>query len=224
MRNNEESTSQQRAGDELPQPQTLTIAEAAQLCGRSTSTIRRYLHAGRFPGAQQAPSPIPGQPGHWRIPTADLLAAGLARQQPPPRGHAAQHQPPGDPAGAWADRDRVQALEHALEVERARRQAAEALAAERARTILTLEIALRTVEHRRPEPAADQTATATAASSWSGDSTGQAPGPARPPGILQQLVPRPRRPKGELSQEERAAIIGRALSRQRPPKRRWGWW
>jgi hypothetical protein len=174
-----------------------------------------------LPRRPASAKPIPGQPGHWQIPTQDVLAAGLARQQPTASWHAAHHQAPGDPADAVADGDRVQALEHALEVERARRQAAEALAAERARTILTLEIALRTVEHRRPQPAADQTATATAASWWSG--AGQAPGPARPPGIL-QLVPRPRRPKGELSQEERAAIIGRALSRQRPPKQRWGWW
>jgi len=203
------------------QQQTLTIAEAAQLCGLSTSTIRRYLRAGRFPGARQAPSPVPGQPGQWRIPTEDLLEAGLERQRPTPSGHAAQHQATGEPADAVADGDRIQALEHALEVERTRRQAAEVLAAERARTILTLETALRALEQRGPEPAADQTETATSASSWSG--ARQAPGPARPPGIL-QMVPRPRRPKGQLSQEERAAIIGRALSRQRPPKRRWRWW
>jgi excisionase family DNA binding protein len=203
------------------QQQTLTIAEAAQLCGLSTSTIRRYLRAGRFPGAQQAPSPVPGQPGQWRIPTEDLLEAGLERQRPTASGHAAQHQATGEPADAVADGDRIQALEHALEVERTRRQAAEVLAAERARTILALETALRALEGRRPEPAADQTEMATSASSWSG--ARQAPGPARPPGIL-QMVPRPRRPKGELSQEERAAIIGRALSRQRPPKRRWRWW
>ena len=227
---NEDATSQHRGGDHPQQPQTLTVAEAAQLSGVSTSTIRRYLRGGRFPGARQNPSPVPGQPGHWRIPTDDLLQAGLDRRQPTPSGHAAQHQAPGDWAGAWADMDRVQALEHALELERTRlelertrRQAAEVLAAERARTILTLEAALRTLEHGRPEPAADQTETATAASSRSGASTGQAPKPARPPGIL-QMVPRPKRPKGELSQEERAAIIGRALSRQRPPKQRWGWW
>jgi Helix-turn-helix domain len=220
---NEDATSQHRGGDHPQQPQTVTIAEAAQLCGVSTSTIRRYLRGGRFPGARQDPSPVPGQPGHWRIPTDDLLQAGLDRRQPTPSGHAAQHPPAGDPAGAWAGRDRVQALEHALELERTRRQAAEVLAAERARTIVTLEAALRALEHGRPEPAADQTETAIAASSRSGASTGQAPKPARPPGIL-QLVPRPRRPRGELSQEERAAIIGRALSGQRPPKRRWGWW
>jgi excisionase family DNA binding protein len=227
---NEDATSQHRGGDHPRPPQTLTVAEAAQLCGVSTSTIRRYLRDGRFPGAHQDPSPVPGQPGHWRIPTGDLLEAGLDRRQPTPSAQAAQHPPTGKPAGAWVDRDRVQALERALELERTRlelertrRQAAEVLAAERARTILTLEAALRALEDRRPEPAADQAATATAASSRSGASTKQAPGPARPPGIL-QLVPRPRRPRGELSQEERAAIIGRALSGQRPPKRRWAWW
>jgi hypothetical protein len=44
--------------------------------------------------------------------------------------------------------------------------------------------------------------------------------PAPRPGILPMV--RKRRPtKRELSQEEKAAIIGRALSGQRPPKRRW---
>ena len=35
------------------------------------------------------------------------------------------------------------------------------------------------------------------------------------------MVPKRRLAKRELSQEEKAAIIGRALSGQRPPKRRW---
>ena len=39
---------------------SLTIAEAARLCGVSVSTIRCYLAAGRFPTAHQQPSPIPG--------------------------------------------------------------------------------------------------------------------------------------------------------------------
>jgi excisionase family DNA binding protein len=178
----EDLTPQHQGGDEHQQQQTLTVAEAAQVCGVSTSTIRRYLRGGRFPGARQAPSPVPGQPGHWRIPTDDILEAGLDWQQLTPSGHAEQHQAPGEPAGAWADRDRVQALEHALELERARRQAAEVLAAERARTIVTLEAALRAVERRRPEPAADQIATTTSASSPLRASTGQAPQPAQPSG------------------------------------------
>ena len=218
---NEHSPAQHRGGDHPEQPQTLTVAEAAQVCGVSTSTIRRYVRGGRFPGARQDPSPVPGQPGHWRIPTDDLVQAGLDRQQPTPSRHAEQHQVPADRAATSIDSDRVQALERALELERIRRQAAEVLAAERARTIMTLETALRAVEHRRPEPAADQAATTTAASPRSGG--GQAPGTGRPPGIL-QMVPRPRRSKGELTPEERAAIIGRALNRERPPKRRWAWW
>jgi excisionase family DNA binding protein len=220
---NEDLAAQHRGGDHPEQRPTLTIAEAAQVCGVSTSTIRRYLRAGRFPGARQAPSRVPGQSGQWRIPTQDLLGAGLDRPRPTPSGHAEKHQVAGDPADAVADRDRVQALVHALELERTRRQAAEVLAAERARTILTLEAALRALEHRRPEPSADQTETATAASLPSRTGTGLAPKPAPQPGLL-QMVPKPRRPKGELSQEERAAIIGRALGRERPPKRRWGWW
>lgn len=209
------------------QRQTLTVAEAAQVCGVSTSTIRRYLRTGRFPGARQDPSPVPGQQGHWRIPTEDVREAGLDRRRPTPSGHGEQHQAPGDPAGALADRDRVQALEHALELERTRlelertrRHAAEVLAAERARTIMTLETALRAVEHLRSEPAADQAASTTASLRSGG---GQAPGTGRPPGVL-QMVPKPRRSKGELTPEERAAIIGRALNRERPPKRRWAWW
>jgi predicted DNA-binding transcriptional regulator AlpA len=217
---NQDVPAQHQGGDHPQQHPTLSIAEAAQVCGVSTSTIRRYLRVGRFPGAQQVPSRVPGQPGPWRIPTQDLLGAGLDRQRPTPSGYSEERRTAGEPPDAVADRDRVHALEHALELERTRRQAAEALAAERARTIVTLEAALRALEHPRPEPVADQPATATAAS---------LPAPARhpsqpqPSGIL-QMVPRPRWPKGELSQEERAAIIGRALSRERPPKRRWGWW
>jgi hypothetical protein len=60
---------------------SLMIAEAARLCGVSVSTIRRYLAAGRFPSAHQQPSPISGQRGPWRIPTQDLLAAGLRPRQ-----------------------------------------------------------------------------------------------------------------------------------------------
>jgi excisionase family DNA binding protein len=155
MRNEELAAGQHRGGDHPEQPPTLTVAEAAQACGVSTSTIRRYLRAGRFPSARQEPSPLPGQPGQWRIPTEDVLGAGLDRHRPTPSGHAQERQATGEPAGAWAARDRVHALEQALELERTRRQAAEVLAAERARTILALETALRALEHRRPEPAAE---------------------------------------------------------------------
>lgn len=210
-----------QGADHPEHPPTLTIAEAARVCGVSTSTIRRYLRAGRFPSARQTPSPAPGQPEQWRIPTQDLLGAGLDRSRPTPSGQVDDHQATGEPTDAWAVRDRVHALEQALELERTRRQAAEFLAAERARTISALEAALGALEHGRAEPAAQQPATATAAPSSSG--AGQSPTSGPQPGIL-RMVPRPRRPQHEPSQEEKAAIIGWALSRQHPPKRRWRWW
>lgn len=52
-----------------------TLTEAAQVTGLSRVTIRRYLDAGRFPGAYQDGDVGPMAP--WRIPTADLSAAGL---------------------------------------------------------------------------------------------------------------------------------------------------
>jgi hypothetical protein len=119
----------------------LTIAEAARLCGVSASTNRRDLAAGRFPGAHQQPSPIPGQRGLWRIPTQDLLAAGLRSRQTRTPDQQQQHQP-SRRRGTAQPADRVRELEHALALERTRRRAAEDLAAERAHTIQTLKGAL----------------------------------------------------------------------------------
>jgi Helix-turn-helix domain len=178
---------------DLWRPPSLTIAEATRLCRVSASTIRRYLAAGRFPTAHQQPSPIPGQRGLWRIPTRDLLAAGLrprqARTAYPEEDDRPSRQTVGQPGDG-----RVRELEHALELERTRRRAAEDLAAERAHTIQTLEGALAALQGHQAAPAPNQDRAAHS--------------PASPS-------------KRELSQEEKAAIIGRALSRQRPPKRRW---
>jgi transcriptional regulator with XRE-family HTH domain len=221
MRTEEPAAEKHRGADHPEHPPTLTIAEAAGVCGVSTSTIRRYLRAGRFPSARRAPSPAPGQPGQWRIPTQDLLDAGLDPGRPAPPGQVDDHQATGEPADAWEVRDRVAALEHALELERTRRQAAELLAAERARTISALEAALGALQHRGAGPAAQQPAAAAAAPSSSG--AGRSPTSGPRPGVL-RMVPRPERPRRDLSQEEKAAIIGRALARERLPKRRWQWW
>jgi hypothetical protein len=197
---------------------SLTIAEATQLCGVSASTIRRHLAAGRFPTAHQQPSPIPGQRGLWRIPTQDLLAAGLrARQARPPdqqqRNEPSNHRTAGRPGD-----DRVRDLEHALELERTRRRAAEDLAAERAHTIQTLESALRALQAQHPAPAPnpDRAPPSPAPPSDATHTAGRAPQPGMLP-----MLPTRRPAKRDLSQEEKAAIIGRALTGQRPPKRRW---
>jgi hypothetical protein len=113
--------------------------------------------------------------------------------------------------------DRVRELEHALELERTRRRAAEDLAAERAHTIQTLERALAALQaqHAGPAPTPDRAAPFPAPPFDATDTAGPAPQPGMLP-----MVPKRRLAKHELSQEEKAAIIGRALSRQQPPKRR----
>jgi hypothetical protein len=197
---------------------SLTVVEAARLCGISVSTIRRYLAAGRFPTAHQQPSPIPGQRGLWRIPPQDLRAAGLRPRQAGPLDENQENEPSPPPtAGPPAD-DRVRELEHALELERTRRRAAEDLAAERAHTIQILEGALRALQahHAGPAPNRDRAASSPAPPS----DAAYTAGPARQPGMF-PMVPKRRPAKRELSQEEKAAIIGRALTRQRPPKRPW---
>jgi len=204
---NQDVTARHHGGDHPEQPPTLTIAEAAQVCGLSTSTSVVTCAPGASPGARQEPSPVPGQPGQWRIPTEDLLGAGLARQRPTPSGHAQQRPVAGDPSDEVADRNRVQALEHALELERTRRQAAEVLAAERARTIVTLEAALRALEHRRPEPVADHTATAAAASLPAG--TGHARRPAPPPGFCRWFPGRDGPRANSVKRSARRSSVGR---------------
>ena len=195
---------------------SLTIAEAARLGGVSVSTIRRYLAAGRFPTAQQQSGTVPGQRGTWRIPTQDLLAAGLRPRQARTPDQDGNDEPSSRRTADEPVNDRVRELEHALELERTRRQAAEDLAAERARSIQALESALAALQAQRAAPAPTTTTPSPAPPS---DATGTA-GPALRPGML-PMVPKRRPARRELSQEEKAAIIGRALTRQRPPKRRW---
>jgi Helix-turn-helix domain len=197
---------------------SLTIAEAARLAGVSVSTIRRYLAAGRFPTAQQRSGTVPGQRGVWRIPTQDLLAAGLHPRRAGTPRHDGDDEPPSRRTADEPVHDRVRELEHALELERTRRQAAEDLAAERARAIQTLESALAALQTHRAGPAPNPGRAAPSPAPPS-DATHTA-GPALRPGML-PMMPKRRPAKRELSQEEKAAIIGRALTRQRPPRRRW---
>jgi hypothetical protein len=197
---------------------TLTIAEAARLSGVSASTIRRYLAAGRFPTAHQQPTLSPGQRGRWRIPTEDLLVAGLRSHQARTPDHDRRHESPGPQAADHDAHDRVRELQHALEVERTRRQAAETLAAERARTIETLERAVQALQAHHAAAAPNQDH-ATPLSGPPSAAT-HTPRPVPQPGML-PMVPRPRLAKRELSQAEKAAMIGRALNKQRPQRRRW---
>ncbi len=112
--------------------------------------------------------------------------------------------------------DRVRELEHALSGPVA--EPPRDLAAVRAHTIETLERALAALQAYRAAPAPNQDRAALSLASPS--DAAYTAGPAPQPGTL-AMVPKQRPAKRRLSQEEKAAIIGRALSRQRPPKRRW---
>lgn len=134
-----------------------TIAEAAKACGVSHMTMRRRVAGQAFPNAVQ----IDGQYGpEWRIPLADLLAAGFT-----PNAYAAPRiQVPApklgfetpesklavpDPRVAVLENE-VARLGRVLDEERHRRELAEALAAERARHIDHLAVGLRAIEAAKP--------------------------------------------------------------------------
>src|SRR4029450_6944452 len=69
---------------------SLTIAEAARLCGVSASTIRRYLAGGRFPNAHPPHSPL--HPPHTTQPPPPVsVDSGASRPttcSQPVCGHA----------------------------------------------------------------------------------------------------------------------------------------
>jgi len=131
-----------------------TLSQAAEVCGVSRSRIRRLLDAGAFPNAVQEDTPGKGTSAQvWRVPLADLQAAGLTPNRAPAS-------PESRPAvgGGQGEQDAGQDLadlQHALDLERERRKAAEAIAAERERTIQGLETALRLLEASTTSAAGD---------------------------------------------------------------------
>lgn len=124
-----------------------TLSQAAAACGVSRSRIRRMLDADEFPNAVQEATPGKGTSAQvWHVPLADLLAAGLMPNRAADRpADSAAGEPGQAEQGSGQD---LRDLEHALDLERERRKAAEAIAAERERTIQGLEQALRLLEAR----------------------------------------------------------------------------
>src|SRR5262245_58165916 len=64
---------------EADDAEPLTISEAAIVCGVERKTLERHLRQGDFPNAFRAPRDPEGSSFQsvWRIPIADLRAAGL---------------------------------------------------------------------------------------------------------------------------------------------------
>jgi len=113
------------------EPPTLSQSEAAKACGVSVATIRRARRSGRIGGAYEDGH------GGWSIPIPSLVAAGMIAPVTPPTGDTA---PPTEVA---ADTER---LRRELDEVRHRAERAEAIAAERERTIEVLQQSLRMLE------------------------------------------------------------------------------
>lgn len=108
------------------------IGDAAERCGVSRSTVRRYRESGRFPNAFKDTS------GAWKIPLEDLLAVGWSPVDP-------SQSAPAEPVQESAA-ERVRELEQALALERVRRESAERLAAQTEANLSDLRTALRMLE------------------------------------------------------------------------------
>lgn len=120
-----------------------TISETAQRCGVSKSTVRRYREDGKFPNAWKDGS----KPPQWRIPLEDLLAVGW---KPVDTSEVSPEQPVDTPS------ERVRELEGLLALERAKREAAERIAAMAERNADDLRRAMAMIEASsvsKPEPA-----------------------------------------------------------------------
>lgn len=107
----------------------LTITDAATATNKDRRTIRRWLDSGRFPGAYRLNG------GDWRIPVADLLAAGLELEAPAKADEVA---------------DEVADLVRKLTAAESRATLAEALLAERGLALDDARLALRALSAAAP--------------------------------------------------------------------------
>lgn len=112
------------------------LGEAAERCGVSRSTVRRYREQGKFPNAFKDSS------GAWKIPLEDLLAVGWKPNAP------AQSEPVSVPPEPVPERhnERVAELERALELERVKRESAERLNAQIQANLDDLRQAMKMIE------------------------------------------------------------------------------
>jgi hypothetical protein len=142
---------------EAPARPSFSLSEAAKLTGRNRRTLRRWLDAGRFPGAFQDDTDL----HTWRIPAADLGTAGLGTTPPDgARGGTTGPMPLAFGEGVTgADlAARLRDLERQLADERTARKVAEAIATERATQLDDLRGALEVLSRGQlPPPASSPT-------------------------------------------------------------------
>ena len=147
--------------DQNPLRPRWSLSEAAKRCGTSRASIQRALTAGRIPGA------VRDDQGWWQLPLDGLLAAGFVPDRPAPPDAAptvpAREPARTPPAEEPGTAQRLVELQIELEreraradLERARREAAEQLAAERAARVADLRDALRMLEAGHSDRAGDE--------------------------------------------------------------------
>lgn len=95
-----------------------TIADAADRCGVSRSTVRRYRESDRFPNAFKDPM------GMWKIPETDLRAVGWTVTDPDALDPAAAAAAAAEERARVAEA-RVRELEAVVELARVKGEAAE---------------------------------------------------------------------------------------------------
>ncbi len=171
---------------DLPSPgrPLLSVSGAAKACGVSRRTIHRRLAEKAFPAATQ------DHDGTWRIPVDDLLGAGFHLYAPVPEtpiptqgGTESAHGPAQERTPEVGRlRDALVEAERRLGTAEHRANLAEAIAAERLRTIDTLSTALRALQPG-PQPARPTPH----------DEHRAAPPPGQPPSPEAADPPRPRR-------------------------------
>lgn len=124
---------------------TVSQARAAELCGVSPTTIRRYRQAGKIDGCQEDE-----ESGGWLIPVRSLIACGLMPRSTPPDAEpvteqTAESSPNGSPSVApdVTAQKEILELKEQLAAARHRAELAEAIAAERGRALEAERLALR---------------------------------------------------------------------------------
>lgn len=145
----------------MTRPDDLTVSEAVEATGASRRTLVRRLSERAFPGAYRGPA------GAWRIPVADLIAAGFHLRAPEP-----------------AVAEELTELRARLAEAEARARVAEAVAEERRQALEDTRLALRALTAGTAPVAAPEQATAPPA---------PVPAPVDPPASERGLVGRFRR-------------------------------
>ena len=189
-----------------------TLAEAAQHCSVSRSTLKRRLSGGELPNAYKASN------GQWRIPITDLIAAGYDPGKPDWGEEPAPASTTPVAPAAPSD-ERVRELELELAQERLRRANAEQIAEERRARIEDLQVAMRLLESPRPQGGSQ--AGSHGSNTWSTD-LGHAPAQVdRDPGQNTSPEVRPSSPEPP----QRTTDLGQGGPPELPaePPRR-GWW